>query len=290
VGGSDGIVRALDATTGTPRWTAYTGGAVPYPPSIADGRALVGSGDGWVYALEAADGGLLWRFRAAPAERKIRFYDRLLSTWPVASGVLVDKGVAYCAAGINDFDGTHVYALDAATGLVRWQNNSCGHLDAFSLRGVACQGEMLLHRGKLFLAGGNTVSPGAFDVADGRCLNVPPASMGATAPRGRELVLTGAQVKTVGQPLYSIPSAPVFDPSIAWDNPVVIAGNARLSCVHERADRGSAWAIKAQDLQGNRTLWTQPLPAEPVRWAIAVDARGRVFVALRNGQILCFGA
>ncbi len=289
VGGKDGIVRALDAASGTPRWTAYTGGAVQYPPSIADGRALIGSGDGWVYALEAASGRLLWRFRAAPAERKIRFYDRLLSTWPVASGVLVDKGIAYCAAGINDFDGTHVYALDAATGAIRWQNNSCGHLDEFSARGVACQGEMLLSQGKLFLAGGNTVSPGVFDAESGRCLNALPTSMGAAAPRGRELVLAGAQVKAVGQPLYSIPSDPVFDAAIAWDNPVVTAGNARLSCVQKRGPSGATWAITAQDPQGQRTLWTQPLPAEPVRWAIAVDAQGRIIVALRNGRVLCFG-
>jgi outer membrane protein assembly factor BamB len=289
VGGGDGIVRALDAASGTPRWTAYTGGAVQYPPTVADGRALVGSGDGWVYAFEAASGRLLWRFRAAPAERKIRFYDRLLSTWPVASGVLVDKGIAYCAAGINDFDGTHVYALDAATGEIRWQNNSCGHLDDFSARGVACQGEMLLNQGRLYLAGGNTVSPGVFDVANGRCLNAAPTNMGAAAPRGRELVLTGAQVKTVGQPLYSVPSAPVFDAAIAWDNPVVTAGNARLSCAQGRGRRGPGWTITAQDLRSGRPLWTQPLPAEPVRWAIAVDAQGRVLVALRNGRVLCFG-
>jgi outer membrane protein assembly factor BamB len=290
VAGDNGIVRALDSASGSPRWTAYTGGAVHYPPTIADGRAFVGSGDGWVYALEAASGRTLWRFRAAPAERKIRFYDRLLSTWPVGSGVLVDKGIAYFAAGINDFDGTHVYALDAATGAIRWQNNSCGHLDEFSRRGVTAQGEMLLHEGKLYLAGGNTVSPGVFDAQTGRCLNSPPTTMGATAPRGRELVLTGGQVKTVGQPLYSIPSAPVFDTAIAWDNPVVFTANARLECVHEHGPSQWTWMIRAQDPQGARTLWSLPLPGEPVRWGIAVDAQGRVIVALRNGQILCFGS
>ena len=64
LGGSDGIVRALDAATGAIRWTSYTGGAVRYPPSIADGRAFVGSNDGYVYAFVAANGEMLWRFRA----------------------------------------------------------------------------------------------------------------------------------------------------------------------------------------------------------------------------------
>ncbi len=289
--GTDGIVRALDAATGEAKWTAYTGGEVRYPPSIADGRALVGSGDGWVYAFEAATGRLLWRFRAAPTERKIPFYQSLLSTWPVGSGVLVDKGIAYFAAGIADYDGTHVYALDAASGRIRWQNNASGHLDGKSLRGVACQGEMLLNEGRLYLASGNTVSPGVFDLATGKCLNRPPATMGGTAPRGRELVLVSGQVQALGQPLYSKPEAPVFDrnPKLDWAPPVVTAANARLSPVRVRGEKGPSWVLAAKSSATGGELWAQPLPAEPVRWGIAVDAKGRVFVALRNGQVLALG-
>jgi outer membrane protein assembly factor BamB len=293
VAGSDGIVRARDSATGEVRWTAYTGGPVRYPPTIADGRALVGSSDGWVYCLEAATGKLLWRFRAAPIERRIPIYGALLSTWPVASGVLVHDGVAYFAAGLNDFDGTHVYALDAATGRIRWQNNTTGHLDPESRRGVTCQGEMLLHEGRLYLAGGNTVSPAVFDAATGRCLNHRPVGMGSQAPRGRELVLTNGQVRVTGQPLYSLASTPVYDPSVQWINPVVVTRNARLGCValrrHAKPQDAPRWELVAQSIQGDKDLWRQPLSAEPVRWGIAVDAQGRILVSLRNGQVLCFG-
>src|SRR5690606_37457236 len=111
VSGADGIVRALDAQTGQLRWSAYTGaGSIKYPPSIAYDRAYVGGGDGWVYCLEAATGRLLWRFRAAPEERMMPVYGTLTSTWPVGSGVLVHDGMVYAAAGISNFDGTHVYA------------------------------------------------------------------------------------------------------------------------------------------------------------------------------------
>ncbi len=84
-----------------------------YPPTIDGGLALVGSGDGWVYAFEAASGRTVWRFRAAPVERRIAVYGSLLSTWPASSGVLVDGDRAYFAAGMTDLDGTHVYAVDA---------------------------------------------------------------------------------------------------------------------------------------------------------------------------------
>lgn len=289
VAGLDGIVRALDAQSGQVRWTAYTAGPVRFPPAVADGRALVGSGDGWAYAFEAATGRLLWRFRAAPAERRIPVYDTLPSTWPVAAGVLVEKGIAYLAAGMNDLDGTHVYALDAATGKIVWQNNTSGHLDAFSRRGVACQGEMLTDGTRLFLAGGNAVSPGIFDLATGRCLNEPPTSMGTTAPRGRELRLANGQVQVSGQPLYSVPGAPVYDRAVEWQEAVVHAANARLACVRQKAQDGGAWMLMAQHRAAAKPLWTQPLPAEPVRWAIAIDASGRIAVTCRNGQIACFG-
>ena len=45
----------------------------------------------------------------------------------------------------------------------------------------------------------------------------------------------------------------------------------------------------AQNVKGDTQLWEHPLPSEPVRWAIAVDAHSRIFVTLRDGQVLCFG-
>ncbi len=202
--GSDGIVRALDAGTGKLRWKAFTGGAIAYPPAIDEGRLFVGSGDGWIYAFEAASGKQLWRFRAAPVERKINVYGRLSSTWPVASGVLVDRGIVYAAAGIAGHDGTHVYALDAASGKIRWQNNTSGRLgDADQTVGVSVQGHLLLHKDRLYMAGGNVVSPAAYDIDSGRCLSSPGKRWDAKAPRGRELFLVADRVMAFDQLLYS---------------------------------------------------------------------------------------
>jgi outer membrane protein assembly factor BamB len=215
-GGPDGIVRAFDAATGSLRWKAYTGGAVRIPPTIWKGRALVGSGDGCVYAFEAKTGRRLWRFRAAPAQRKIPVYGSLQSTWPAASGVLVEDGIAYVAAGMANFDGTYVYALDAATGRVRWQNNTSGHLDRQAHTGVGVQGHILLYGDKLFLAGGNAVSPAVYNKADGRCLNdaEPLARCQSQSPRGWELSLLGEQVVACGKPFYAHPEYDVYDNTV----------------------------------------------------------------------------
>ncbi len=216
VSGPDGIVRAFDAATGDMRWKAYTGGAVRIPPTVWKGRALVGSGDGWVYAFEARTGRLLWRFRAAPVERRIPVYGSLLSTWPVASGVLVEDGTAYVAAGIVNYDGTYVYALDAATGNIKWQNNTSGHLDRQARTGVSVQGHQLLHDGKLYLAGGTSISPAIYDVSDGKCLNNPEPLQrcNSTSPRGWELFLLGGQVVACGKPFYAHPNYGVFDSTV----------------------------------------------------------------------------
>jgi outer membrane protein assembly factor BamB len=289
VGHADGVVRSLDAATGEVRWTAYTGGAVRFPPAVAAGRAFVGSGDGWAYAFEASSGRLLWRFRGAPEERRIPVYGALLSTWPVSSGVLAEGDAAYFAAGINCMDGTHVYALEAASGKLRWHNGTSGHLDGESRTGVAAQGELLLHEGKLYLAGGNAASPGVYDLKDGACFTPAPAGVASRGRRGRELSAGPGGISVTGQPFYSTPDAAVFDKPAQWAPAEVAARNARLAFLERKEGEESSWAIAARAQDGKAALWERPLPAEPQRWGIALDAAGRVVVALRDGRILCFG-
>jgi outer membrane protein assembly factor BamB len=165
--GSDGKVRSIDAEDGQQRWEFSTAGPIKAPPTVWLGRVFVGSGDGYVYSLEADSGELLWRFRAAPVERHIMVYGHLSSTWPVNTGVTIRDGVAYFGAGIIDHDGTYLYALDARSGELKWQNNSSGHLATELRKGVAAQGNMTMLGDQLLLAGGNQVSPAPFDIASG---------------------------------------------------------------------------------------------------------------------------
>jgi len=213
---SEGVVRALDRRNGQTLWKAYTGAEIRIAPTIWQGRVLVGSGDGWVYAYAARSGRLLWRFRAAPTERRMPVYGKLLSTWPAASGVLVDNGTAYVAAGLVNYDGTYVYALDPATGKLRWCNDSSGHLNPEARTGVSVQGHLLLHQDKLYLAGGNAVSPAVYATQDGTCLNDPAAlaECQSTSPRGWELFLVGNRVIACGKPFYAHPDIPVYDHTV----------------------------------------------------------------------------
>jgi outer membrane protein assembly factor BamB len=133
-------------------------------------------------------------------------YGNLTSTWPVASGVLVHDGVAYFAAGIIDSDGTHVYALDAKTGKLRWQNNTSGHLNAELRKGVSAHGNLAIHGDRLVLAAGNQVSPAEVNLETGKCL-APSFEPGRPrAPAGRFVgVLNDKTVIAGGRVLYSSP-------------------------------------------------------------------------------------
>lgn len=172
VGDRAGALRAIDAD-GKLKWKAYVGGAIYFPPTIWNSRAYVGSADGRVYAFEAATGRPLWSFRVAPGNRRIPMFGKLISTWPVAGGVIVEDGAVYAAAGIAHYDGTHVVALDAVTGKLKWRNDSSGSLSGKVNSGVSMQGDLFLEDGKLCFLGGGVYETARFDLDSGKCLNTP---------------------------------------------------------------------------------------------------------------------
>jgi outer membrane protein assembly factor BamB len=322
VAGSDGSVRAIDAAGGKEKWKAYTGGDVKYPPSIEDGRAFVGSGDGWIYCFEAASGKTLWKFRAAPAERKVPLYGSLSSTWPVGSGVLVHDGVAYAAAGNANLDGIHVYALEAATGKIRWQNNTSGHLEG-EKSGAGVQGHLLLHDGALWMAGGNLVPLARYDLKDGTFTR-------AGGSRGKDLYVLDGRVQQSGVGLYWRPEdwhyiafagfplekgfVAVTEQQVGvaesrdaqnklkfvWTakptletNAVIVAKDGIVVAGVDRtgtgADVKTTGSMAALSLSDGKVLWKTALPGSPSGWGLARDKDNRYFVSLQDGRVLCFG-
>ena len=111
-------VHALDADSGKPAWSFVAGGRVDSPPTIWQGRVLFGSADGHVYCLRVSDGQLIWRYRAAPEDRRMGAFEQIESVWPVHGSVLVQNGTVYCVAGRAMFldGGLRVLRLDPKTG------------------------------------------------------------------------------------------------------------------------------------------------------------------------------
>jgi len=112
------IIHALDAVSGKKQWSYPAGGRIDSPPTYDRGRLLFGSADGYVTCLRAGDGELVWRFRAAPIDRRLVAFDQVESAWPVHGSVLVQNGVASFTAGRSMYidGGLRLCRLDAETG------------------------------------------------------------------------------------------------------------------------------------------------------------------------------
>ncbi len=111
-------IHALDEATGEPVWSFTAGGRVDSPPTIQHNRAVFGSADGCVYCVTADGGELIWRFRAAPSNRRTVVFEQLESLWPVPGSVLVEDGVVSFVSGRSAFldSGMRFFRLDVATG------------------------------------------------------------------------------------------------------------------------------------------------------------------------------
>jgi alcohol dehydrogenase (cytochrome c) len=156
-GTADAHVIALDVADGHPLWdrtleVKSPGISIPMAPIAANGRVYVGNagGDtvgvtGHVYALDARDGHLIWRFDVVPEKGPAR------TTWtnprlPVSGGAFwtsftldATKGILYVPAGnpAPDFDtldrtgeglyADSVIALDAASGRILGYNQLVKH-------------------------------------------------------------------------------------------------------------------------------------------------------------------
>jgi eukaryotic-like serine/threonine-protein kinase len=114
IGGGDGFLRALDAANGRERWRLATGGRVRSTPAVHDGRVFVGSFDGDVYAADLATGRLAWRFETEGHGLDSGKFG--YDRRSVQSSPAVAGGVV--AFGSRD---GHFYGVDEASGAQRWR-------------------------------------------------------------------------------------------------------------------------------------------------------------------------
>ncbi|MFC1582545.1 PQQ-binding-like beta-propeller repeat protein, partial [Planctomycetota bacterium] len=176
----DHRITALDIASGEVAWTFDTSSRVDAPPALYKGLCLFGDHNGWVYCVREDSGELVWRFRAAPADRRMVAYGQVESSWPVVGGVLIEKDTAYVMAGRTaEVDGgLYIHALQPATGELKWtarlNKRKIGQLGGYTPRYVKNEG---------------FVGPSDVLVSDGTLL-----SMGGSS-RGRVDLQTGAMVK-----------------------------------------------------------------------------------------------
>lgn len=158
---SDGRLRAIRIADGKEVWVYAVGTPILTAPVFAGGHLYAAGGDGWVYCLDAASGTLIWRWRAAPAERSMMIYGKLMSSWPVIS-VLADGDALYGQAGFNSHNGSVTFALDIQSGKPKWTHWN----KPFESQNTGLLGYMALI-GRSLRPGDYADFPGAVDCATG---------------------------------------------------------------------------------------------------------------------------
>ena len=159
----DHQVYSLDAETGKTQWTFYSGGPIRFAPVISGDRIFFASDDGYVYCLNKASGTMVWSYRAGPDGEHVIGNGRMISMWPVRTGLLVENEIVYLAAGVFPYEGLYIAALNSGTGEEIWMNDTAGDLSwGLDYGGMAPQGYLLATDTVLYVPSGRAM-PAAFD-------------------------------------------------------------------------------------------------------------------------------
>ena len=207
-GSGDGNVYALDAASGALSWKFKTGDVVHASPAIAGGTVFVGSWDSNFYALDAATGKEKWRFKTGDDPD-------IHNQVGIQSSAAVIEGVVYF--GCRD---SNLYALDAATGQKKW---------AFSTKGSWVITSPAVKGGHVYFA---TSDSGLFYELDAK---------------------TGGVVFSLtfqGWPTFS-------SPAIAGDMLYVGSTAGRLNAI-DLASRKIAWSFDTDAAKRNGPAYTKP--------------------------------
>jgi outer membrane protein assembly factor BamB len=160
---TEDAIYCLDAATGKLIWAHITDGPVRLAPTCSLGRVYAGSDDGHVYCLNGANGTLIWRQRIADRDYRVPSDGKFISLWPVRSGIIVDRGLAYCGAGFLPSESAFIAALNADTGKTdtpgTWRHAQSGEL--------SLQGFLLASNDRLYVPAGRS-PPYIFDRATGK--------------------------------------------------------------------------------------------------------------------------
>ena len=145
-----------DAASGELLWSFYTEAPIRLAPTLWQGKVYIGSDDGFVYCLLAKDGSLVWKDKSAPRDERLLARGRLISRWPVRTGVLVLDGIAYFGAGVFPHETIYLVARDANTGALVWLNDHISQEDA-GRNPLSPQGYLLANEKYLFVPSGRSL-------------------------------------------------------------------------------------------------------------------------------------
>ena len=181
---SQDVVQSLELETGKPAWSFVAGGPVRLSPTIYKDFVLFGCDDGYAYCLSRKTGKLVWRFSPsmeAQAEQRLLINnDRLISYYPIRTGVIVRDGVAYFGASMLPWRESFLCGIRVETG--KLEGGSESQLNTFLTRhrDATLEGNLLIAGNRLIVPQGR-IAPLLFDRTTGEKKGSLPGGGGVTA-------------------------------------------------------------------------------------------------------------
>lgn len=114
---SDDAVHCINTKNGKEKWHFTTDGPVRVAPTYFEGYLYFGSDDGFVYCIDAGDADLKWKFSPVPErDRLVLQNGRLISFWPVRTGILLEDEKLYFGASLLPWKKSYFCAIDIDNG------------------------------------------------------------------------------------------------------------------------------------------------------------------------------
>ncbi|HET6256171.1 MAG TPA: PQQ-binding-like beta-propeller repeat protein [Puia sp.] len=263
IGSDDGNLYAIDAASGDLVWKFKTGGTIRSSPTWANGMVYVLSADTYVYALHAADGSLAWKYQA-PADNQPTTY---------GSNPTVRSGIVY----INT--SAYLVALDAAGGTLKWAN----YVDVYSTDNSPTIAGGVLYD-PTYSGGGPVV---AVDPVSGSLIR----NFAGGTGRGNPAVVNGIVYATAGNDILDAWNAQtgalVFADSISTGGGVFAGPGNSPTVYNGKVYIGSPSGLFAFDVNTGALKW-EANTISGIGASVPVAAEGLVFVFANNEYLLAY--
>ncbi|MCG8440290.1 MAG: PQQ-like beta-propeller repeat protein [Caulobacterales bacterium] len=228
-----GYIAALDAASGEMVWRRDVTGPVHSAPTVADGRVFAVTFDNELYAIDAATGTVLWTYQSLSEPARI-----LTASSPAVSGDVV---VAPFASG-------ELVALRIQNGRVLWSE-------------------------ALTRTGGTTALSELNDIAGS------PVIVGDVVYAVSHSGVLAAMDLGTGQRIWAQPAGGIHMPWVVGDYLFVVTNDAQVACL-SRVDGRVYWMTEL-------TRYRKPKKRKGrVAWAGPVLAGGRLLVVSSRGELL----
>ena len=246
-------VTAINIQNGGRQWRYFADAPIRFAPVAAGGHVFFGADDGCFYCVNVADGQLVWKFRAAPSNRRAIGNERITSAWPIRGGVVLAEGQLYFTAGFWPFEGTQLFALKLDGDDPQTPARKVMLPDK-----VTPQGYLAAESGRVLIPSGRDTAA-AFDTSTDKFLGLSYSSRGKTdfhVTAEGEYLLHGGRIldMTSNKLLANVAHRPITTRNAVygtWDGNVVAYGLTDPQLIEKTDRKGNKYHEKVL-----RPLWS----------------------------------